>query len=205
VVKPPKPEWRMPPEIAHWPGAGLLCDDCGQLHGGPCPAPVTEVPEELFDGEDDLTPLGAVVTQAAKVLVMRGWLDPDSGGIPDWILADLARLAREPACGPLCQAAGEYRHPSSIADHFLDRRQADWDRAMPVWECDCGRRYKLAVEPPGLAFYELAEDGRPGDPAGDVELDAAGRKVRNSGSCPACRRRYADTITDRLNPQQALF
>ena len=104
-----------------------LCEGCGKLHGGDCPAPVTAPPPSLHGGDDELTPLGAVVEDAARYLAMRGYLDPDAdGGVPDWVLAELAEIAHEKPCdGPGCSATADgFLSPSPAADHFLQRRQS---------------------------------------------------------------------------------
>ena len=86
----PSPDWM----------SASLCEWCGKLHGGDCPAPVTAPPPGLHSDDDELTPLGAVVEDAARYLAMRGYLDPDAdGGVPDWVLAELAEIAREKPCG----------------------------------------------------------------------------------------------------------
>jgi hypothetical protein len=206
MARPPsRPAWRVPPELVRWPGADL-CPDCGGFHDAPCPAPVTAMPDGLLDESGELTPLGMVVEDAANYLAWRGELAPEDGDWPYWILAGLTALAREEPCGPLCRVtSGGYIHPSSLADHYHDRRQEEWEQTVPVWECGCGRRYKALREPPGLAFYQTREDGMLGEAAGCVELDAAGRTVKRSDACRGCGHRFADTITDRTDPQQSLF
>jgi hypothetical protein len=82
-----------------------LCDGCGQLHGGECPAPVTASPPGLLDASGELTPLGTVVEDAANYLAMRCYLDPDADEYPHWVLAELAGIAQGPPCGPLCRTS----------------------------------------------------------------------------------------------------
>jgi hypothetical protein len=175
------------------------CAGCGRLHDGPCPAPVTEPPSCLFDDacedeEGGLTPLGKVVQDAAHYLAMRGWLD---GEWPDWLLADLAALAREKPCGPVCRATPDgFLNPSDAADHFMTRRREEWERWLPVWACACGMAFKVNREGTGAAFYETGPDGLMGDLVGCVTADAR-RNIKDSGDCPGCGRLFADTIAGR--------
>ena len=196
----------MPPELAQWPGADL-CGQCGKLHPGGCPEPVTGMPPGLACPDGGLTPLGAAVERAANYLAMRGALDPDDEEWPDWALAELAAIVLEGPCGELCLVNDDdgLLNPSAAADHYEARRQHEWERAVPLWTCDCGQPYKVLPAPPGLAFYEARDDGLLGEPAGGVHLSADGRQVKKSAACRGCGRRLADTITGRLRPQQALF
>jgi hypothetical protein len=50
----------------------------------------------------------------------------------------------------------------------------------------------------------MTTDGLVGDLAGAVKRNSKGT-VTHSDHCPACDRRFADTIADHANPQQALF
>ncbi|MGH3281925.1 MAG: hypothetical protein ACRDNW_22705, partial [Trebonia sp.] len=182
-----------------WMTAGQ-CEWCGKLHGGDCPAPVTAPPPGLHGDDDELTPLGALVEDAARYLAMRGYLDPDAdGGVPAWVLAELAEIAHEKPCGgPGCSVTADgFLSPSPAADHFLQRRQQEWERWLPRWACTCGRTFKVCPEPPGTAFYAITPDGMLGDLAGHVTPDARRRTVKHSGACPGCGRPFADTIAGR--------
>ena len=183
----PSPDWM----------SASLCEGCGKLHGGDCPAPVTAPPPGLHGDDDELTPLGAVVEDAARYLAMRGYLGPDAdGGVPAWVLAELAEIAHEKPCGgPGCSATADgFLSPSPAADHFLQRGQQEWERWLPRWACTCGRTFKVCPEPPGTAFYAITPDGMLGDLAGHVTPDAKRRTVKDSGACPGCGRLFADTI-----------
>lgn len=177
-----------------------LCEACGKLHGGiSCPAPVTGPPPGLFGSDDELTVLGMVVEDAANFLAMRCYLDPDADEYPAWVLAELAGIAREEPCGdPICRTIPDgFLHPSAVADHFLARRQEDWERWVPVWACNCGRTFKVTRESPGTAFYQAREDGLMGGNAGCVKVDVKGQKIKGSDACPGCGRLFADTIAGR--------
>ena len=187
-----------------WPIAEL-CESCGKLHGGDCLFPVTELPAGLVAGDGDyddddseLTPLGLIVWDVLNYLARRGWLETDDG-IPDWLVADLAALAQEKPCGPLCRTTTPdgFLYPSDVADHFMTRRQEDWERWLPVWACVCGRRYKVVPGYPRAAFHVAAPDGLLGDLAGYVTPDAKRRAVKDSDACPGCGRLFADTIAGR--------
>lgn len=206
------------------------CEGCGELHPGACPVPVTGPPEELFDGDEGLTPLGAVVEDAVQYLAARGYLGDEP---PDWVLAELAALARGARCGKLCGVTPEgLIRPSAVADHFMTRRRQQWERWLPVWACACGRTFKLHPGPPGMAFYETRPDGLLGDRVGDITLAPGPRQpkalsisrgqgqmpeitrqlrpapplwtVKESDACPACMRLFADTIAGRpVTPRPA--
>jgi hypothetical protein len=199
--------WREPSEAAEWPAAEL-CEGCGQLHAGPCPAPVAGLPAGLRDDSGALTRAGAVAGDAACFLVARGYLDPDPGEWPDWVLADLAALYQAGPC-PGCPGPV---NGSTLADHFEARKQQEhrrWQeehaRSVPVWACDCGRPFKILREPPGIGFYEARPDGLMGSWAGYAAPDSRRRKARRSDPCPGCGRGLAETIAGQLDPQQALF
>lgn len=192
--------WSEPSVLADWPVADL-CEWCGHLHGGGCPSPVTEPPSGLVTADMGLTPLGAVVHDAAKSLAMRGYLDADAGECPDWVLSELAELYQ----GGPCESCPGPLNGTTLADHFLDRKQEAYERWVPTWTCECGRKFKVLREPPGIAFYEPRGDGLLGDIAGYIKPDSKRRKVKHSDLCPGCTRRFADAIAGQLNPQQALF
>jgi hypothetical protein len=87
--------WWEPPQLAAWQPE--MCLECGHLHGGDCPAPVTALPPGLFDDAGELTDLGALVEEAANFLAARCRLDPAAEAYPYWAYAQLAALA---AAGP---------------------------------------------------------------------------------------------------------
>lgn len=178
-----------------------LCGWCGKLHEGDCDQPVTEPPPGLFGANGELTRLGAVMEDAANYLAMRGYLDPDAEEWPNWVLADLAGLYQ---AGP-CQFCSEPLNGSDLADHFLARKQEQWERSVPAWTCDCGRKFKVIPSGPGEEYYEARGDGLMGGIVGCVKLDPKRQKVKHSDACPDCKRRFADTVADQLNPQKALF
>ena len=57
---------------------------------------------------------------------------------------------------------------------------------------------------PGGTF-EALDDGLLGDLVGYVRFDSKRQKVKHSDLCPGCKHKFADTIADQLDPQQALF
>ena len=176
-----------------------LCPSCGHLHDSTCPAPVTGPPPGLTGDDGELTPLGVLVEEAADFLAMRGYLDPDGEDYPAWVLAELAEIAQEtPADGHGHRTTPEgFLNPSAAADHFMDRREQEWEHWLPEWACNCGRQFKLSAEAPGIAFYDARPDGQLGDLAGDVRPDTRkGKegKVRHSDPCPGCGIPFADTI-----------
>jgi hypothetical protein len=145
-----------------------------------------------------------LIEDAANVLCWRGHAEP--GEDEEWDLAflmELAEIARNP-CSACRTPEGLCRTPDEVADHYLERRQQEWERSVPTWTCDCGRLFKVLPGAPGDSFYDARDDGQLGDLAGYVRHDARGR-VKHSDACPGCGRVLADTISARANPQQRLF
>ena len=157
-------------------------------------------------------------------LAARGYLGDEP---PDWVLADLAVIARGAPCGaPLCGVTPQgLILPSAVADHFMSRRRQEWERWLPVRACACGHIFKVHPGPPGMAFYEARPDGligshvgsitlapdhrqrkAPGGPRGQGQMPEIARQVRptlpgwtvkESDACLACGRLLADTIASR--------
>ncbi|GAA1614304.1 hypothetical protein GCM10009733_008130 [Nonomuraea maheshkhaliensis] len=178
-----------------------LCNCCGKLHEENCPAPVREPPSGLVGADGRLTPAGAAVEDAANYLAMRGYLDPNGDEFPDWVLAELADLYQ----AGTCESCPGTLTGSTLADHFLSRKQEEYERSVPTWECNCGRKFKVLPEPRGEAYFEARADGLMGDLIGYVRLDSQRQKAKHSDACPDCKHKFADTIAEQLDPQQALF
>jgi hypothetical protein len=144
-----------------------------------------------------------LVEEAANVLAWRGWWEPgdDDASVPDWLVAELTEIAQRP-CEVCVTEAGWCRHPDEVADHFLARRQEEWERSWPTWECMCGRVFKVLAG--AEEFYDLADDGLVGDHVGRIRRDSKGR-VKHSDVCPGCGRVFAETIAEQTRPQQAFF
>jgi hypothetical protein len=143
-----------------------------------------------------------IIEDAAWVLsAHHDYLDPDDDEIPDDVFRELAELWRAGPCG-ICPGWG---NPGALADHFLARKQEEWERSVPSWACDCGALYKRITEWQTQHFYKTTGDyGLLGDLAGTVRRNAKGQ-VKQSGACPACGRKFADTIARQDDPQQSLF
>jgi hypothetical protein len=143
-----------------------------------------------------------IIDDAATILEWHGYLDPEADELDGEDIAELLDIYRAGPCEHLCLW---FDLPQAIADHWITRRQHEYERAAPVWECACGARYKCPAwwgNPE--EFYDITADGLVGDRAGAVKRNSKG-KATHSDCCPACGRRFADTIDDRANPQQALF
>ncbi len=137
-----------------------------------------------------------VLEEAVHGLCARGYLEPDDDGIDPGLLGELAGIAR--SCG-LCRT-----RPWELADHWLSVKQQEWERALPVWRCDCGTGFKTVAEWGREAFYLVTDDGLLGNPAGWIRLSPEGR-VKGGSDCPSCGLGFAGTIARRANPQLALF
>jgi hypothetical protein len=142
-----------------------------------------------------------LIEDAAYNLEARGYGELEDDVLPPELAAELLDLYR---AGP-CELCPGWPSPDNLAEHVITKWQVDYDRAAPVWVCDCGARFKCpAYWGNPEDFYHITDDGLVGDPVGGVKRDSKG-KVKDSSVCPACGVRFADTIADRANPQQALF
>jgi len=170
-----------------------------------------------------------LIEDAANILAWRGWWEPgdEDSFVPDELVTELIEAARAP-CEVCSTPEGVCSTPDEVADHFLARKQEEWERSWPAWACNCGHVYKLLNE----EFFEVADNGfhgpfcagmageqdcphpscasillgghLPGDRAGCIRRGSKNR-VKHSDACRGCGCKFADTIADQLNPQQALF
>jgi hypothetical protein len=142
-----------------------------------------------------------IIEDAADVLAFRfDYLDPDAEEIPEDVVSELAELWR---AGP-CQTCPGWGNPDALAEHFMARKQREWERSLPTWRCDCGAVYKPLDELGCQGFYAVAQDGTLGERVGEIRRNTKG-VVKHSGACPGCGRRLADTIARRADPQLSLF
>ena len=149
-----------------------------------------------------MLPPPRLIVAAAKILCLRGWLDPDD--VSEWpasLGAELASLAEQGR-----RRTGPARlTPDALASRWQARKEAEHERSLPAWSCDCGAVFKrLSPWDCLVQFYRARKDGLLGDLAGEISTNQKG-KVTHSGTCPACGRRYADTIARQADPQQTLF
>lgn len=143
-----------------------------------------------------------IIYAAADILSWDDYLDPEADELAAEDIAELLDIYRAGPCEHLCLW---FDLPQAIADHWIARRRDEYERAAPVWECACGARYKCpAWRGNPEEFYHITADGLAGDLAGAVKRNSKG-EATHSDDCPACGRRFADTIADQANPQQALF
>jgi hypothetical protein len=147
-----------------------------------------------------------LIESAADVLCWRDYLDPDEDEIPVEVIEELTRLWHE---GP-CDACPGWGSADALADHFLGRKQQEYERSLPSWQCDCGAVYKtLTGWMNAEGFYATTDDGMFGDLVGIVKRDSKGR-VKHSDTCPGCGQPFAETIAprsdaQRSDPQMRLF
>jgi hypothetical protein len=146
--------------------------------------------------------LTTLVADALHFLAMRGSIDPWPGEWPDGLVEELTALAAGGRCGAFDRppALGG----SALADHWEARRQREYERSVPTWECDCGRVYKVLAAWREDQLWEAADDGLIGKLAGRVRRDGKG-KVTRSGACPGCGHPFAGTMARQAEPQQPLF
>ncbi len=102
----------------------------------------------------------ALAEDAAIVLQWRGYLDPDEDEIPAEVAAELAETAREGTCR-LCLVP--VLTADALADHYLGRKQEEYERSLPVWACGCGAAYKkLATWGQNEDLYRAVDDSAHG-------------------------------------------
>lgn len=102
----------------------------------------------------------ALAEDAANVLQWRGHLDPDGEEIPDEVAVELAEIAREGTCR-LCLAPA--LTADALADHYLSRKQEEYERSLPAWTCGCGAAYKkLATWGANEDLYQAVDDSAHG-------------------------------------------
>ncbi len=92
------------------------------------------------------------VIDGADDLACRGYFDPDPDEeIPPDLAAELAVLI---AGCKRCRIG-----PSALGEHWLNRKQQEHERSLPVWTCDCGAVYKPLAEWGGRQdFYHALDD-----------------------------------------------
>jgi hypothetical protein len=117
-------------------------------HAAAPPAPPAEPDPRLID--DALWYLWAV-----KDYIGGPPADDAARAEIDRIAAELTDLAR--GC-ELCRVDGE-----GLACHYLNDKQAEWERSLPAWRCGCGALYKRVAERFASGdsrdeFYHLGED-----------------------------------------------
>jgi hypothetical protein len=138
------------------------------------------------------------IEDAANVLCWRGYFDPDEDEeIPGELVAELTALYQE--C-EICRV-----RPDGLADHWVARQQAKYERSLPTWTCECGTVFKpVLVWNREQHFYRATDDGLLGDLTGTVRTDARGR-IKHSDACAECGRRFAETMGRQADAQQTLF
>jgi hypothetical protein len=153
-------------------------------------------------------PPARLIAAAARVLCLRGWLDPDDAcEWPAGLAAELTALARQGRCRS-CPAP---LTPDALADHWEARKQDEYERSLPAWSCDCGALYKLITEAGDGSqdqfWTTTGEDGLLGELAGTIRRYGSGygKRKTKSGTCPACKRPFAETIARQAGPWQLLF
>lgn len=145
------------------------------------------------------------VIDGADDLACRGYGPDfeDYDEIPAELVAEMASLAAE--C-KLCRIG-----PGPLADHWMSWKLAQlrdkYERALPVWACDCGLRFKLEAAKDEDRLYQLLTPGRDsllGVLAGTVRRSSKG-KVTRADPCPGCGVSFAETRARQADPQGSLF
>ena len=102
-------------------------------------------------------PLDQLAEAAARILACRGYVDPhDVGEWPDELAGELAAALAEVGS---CRSCPVPLTADALADHWLARKEDQYERSLPIWMCDCGAAYKLVSEWSGHSeFYKLGDD-----------------------------------------------
>jgi hypothetical protein len=102
----------------------------------------------------------ALAGDAVTFLEMRGYLDPEEDGIPAEAGAELAEVARDGTCR---ECLAPLLTGSALADHYLARKQREYERSLPGWTCGCGAAYKkLGTGAGSEDLYRAADDSTHG-------------------------------------------
>ena len=84
-----------------------------------------------------------IVEDAASILCWRGYLDPEADELPAADIAELLDIYRAGPCERFCVW---FDLPQAIADHWVARRQHEYERAAPR----LGMRVRRPVQVPRL-------------------------------------------------------
>jgi len=152
-----------------------------------------------------------IVEAALDYMTARDWYYAEDDDDPE-VIAELERLyavdlAPTPCTGNLLVDTGV-----TLALEWAAARRADYERAQPVWSCDCGAMYKRdAWAAEHELIYTVTPDGRfdelVGSTRGKRGIAAVPRDTgyaTNNGGCPACRRAFKTTIARQRDPQTSL-
>lgn len=139
-----------------------------------------------------------VVELALNYMCARGWIDPEC--VDDQLEQALRRLYRADETGFIrtrqpIKFTGEVLHdlcaarPGECLAHAWECEQIEaYERALPVWRCDCGSEFKVAPHPwqatrANDRFYRAAEDGTLGALVGTIRGKGSGPDANDR--CPA--------------------
>ena len=163
---------------------------------------------------DDTERRDLIIGAALDYMEHHDWYCSDEDDDPE-VIADLERLFdSEPDLRPTpCSGVILFDTGVTLALMWEAERRAEYERAVPVWTCDCGARYKreewarahevfFTVEDDGL-FGELVGSTRGKRGIGDTPRDE--KYPDNNGGCPSCRKAFKATIARQADPQTSLL
>jgi hypothetical protein len=152
-----------------------------------------------------------IVEAALDYMGHQDWYYAEGDDDPE-ILAQLERLYAADLDPTPCSGSLLFDTGVTLALLWADERRAEYERALPIWSCDCGTVYKrdawaaqheviYSVTPDGL-FDEMVGSTRGKRGIGPIPRDDY---AMHNGGCPACGRAFKATITRQADPQTSLI
>lgn len=166
---------------------------------------------------DDLTPEqrhDLILQGAIDYMEHQDWYFPDEQENPE-VLAQLEDLYAEHPDLPPTPSSGIpiFDMGVTLALYWEADRRSEYERALPVWTCDCGTRYKR--EPWGHgneAFYTITDAGLLDTHVGALKgkygigaIPPHPKYPANNGGCIRCHTAFTSTIARQANPQTSLL
>lgn len=153
-----------------------------------------------------------IIEAALDYMTHHDWYYAEADDDPE-VLAELHRLYRPDLDPTPCTGSYLVDVGVTLALLWFGEWRDSYERAQPVWSCDCGTAYKreqwardheviYTVTPDGL-FDELVGSTRAKRGIGTVPRDAG--YAMNNGGCPSCGRGFKATIARQADPQTSLI
>lgn len=152
-----------------------------------------------------------VIDAALSYMEHQDWYCAEEDDDPE-VLADLERLYSPDLQPTPCSGGLLFDTGVTLALMWEAEWRAGYERAHPVWSCDCGAVYKreqwsrehevmYTFTADGL-FDELVASTRGKRGIGPIARDTG--DAMNNGGCPSCGRSFKATIARQADPQTSL-
>jgi hypothetical protein len=112
-----------------------------------------------------------------------------------------------------CSGIPIYDLGVTLALYWEVDRRADYERALPIWHCDCGAQYKRERwSASNESFYTITDDGLLAEHIGSLKgkrgiaaIAPDPKYPANNGGCPSCGHSFKKTIERQADPQTSLL